>query len=111
MPSRDKKAVALKYEPDSDAAPVVVAAGYGEIASRIIDVGEQRGIPVFRDDSTASLLCMLEVGRNVPVELYEVVAAIYIELMTISQKIKGGTVPIETLINLDERSQEDDKPV
>ncbi len=110
MPSRDKKAVALKYEPGSDAAPVVVAAGYGEIASRIIDVGEQRGIPVFRDDSTASLLCMLEVGRGVPVELYEVVAAIYIELMTISQKIKGNSIPIQALPTPDERI-EDDQPV
>ncbi len=88
MAAKDKKAVALRYEPDEDLAPVVVAAGYGDIASRIIDVGEQRGIPVFRDDSTASLLCMLEVGRDVPVELYEVVAAVYVELMNISQKIK-----------------------
>ncbi len=85
---KDNKAVALRYDDASDAAPVVVAAGYGDIAGRIVDIAEKRGIPVFRDDSTASLLCMLDVGRNVPVELYEVVAAVYVELVKISRKIK-----------------------
>ncbi len=87
---KDSKAIALKYDESVDSAPVVVAAGYGDIASRIVDIAEKRGIPVFRDDSTASLLCMLEVGKNVPVELYEVVAAIYIELVKISKNIKDN---------------------
>ncbi len=88
MAAKDKKAVALKYNNEKDAAPVVVAAGYGDIAGKIVDIAEKRGIPVFRDDSAASLLCMLDVGKNVPVELYEVVAAIYVELMNISKSIK-----------------------
>ncbi len=88
MSAKDTKAIALKYDDTTDAAPVVVAAGYGDIASRIVDIAEKRGIPVFRDDSTASLLCMLDVGRAIPVELYEVVAAVYVELVKISRNIK-----------------------
>ncbi len=91
---KDTKAVALKYDETADAAPVVVAAGYGDVASRIVDIAEKRGIPVFRDDSAASLLCMLDVGSNVPVELYEVVAAIYVELVTISKRIRENGVNI-----------------
>lgn len=61
---KDNKAVALKYNSDSDLAPVIIASGYGEIANKIIEIAEQNGIPVFRDDSAASLLCMLDVDRK-----------------------------------------------
>ena len=49
--SKKSKAVALKYNVEEDLAPIVIASGYGEVAERIINVAEQRGIPVFRDDS------------------------------------------------------------
>ena len=63
---------------------MVIASGYGDVAERIIDIAEQRGIPVFRDDSAASMMCMLEVGSSIPQELYQVVAAIYVHLLSIS---------------------------
>ena len=83
--AKKSKAVALKYNVEEDLAPIVIASGYGEVAERIIGVAEQRGIPVFRDDSAVSLLCMLEVGSNIPPELYEVVAAIYCQLLKTSR--------------------------
>lgn len=83
------KAVALKYNSETDNAPIVIASGYGKTADRIIDVAEKSGIPVFRDDSAASMLCMLEVGSNIPPELYEVVAAIYCQLLKTASEIKG----------------------
>ncbi|MBQ8378627.1 MAG: EscU/YscU/HrcU family type III secretion system export apparatus switch protein [Oscillospiraceae bacterium] len=82
------KAVALKYDTDKDAAPVVVASGCGEIAKKIIDIAEKNGVPVYRDDSAASLMCMLEVGNTIPPELYQVVAAIYVSLLNASGKLK-----------------------
>ena len=85
---KQEKAVALKYKPDSSDAPVVIASGYGSIAEKIINIAEKRGIPIFRDDSTASILCMLEVGKNIPPELYEVVATIYSQILKISNEIK-----------------------
>lgn len=87
--SKKNKAVALKYNAEDDAAPIVIASGYGITADKIIDIAEQRGIPVFRDDSAASLMCMLDIGANVPQELYEVVAAIYVELLKKSAEVKG----------------------
>ena len=75
--SRKNKAVALKYNVEEDTSPVV------------IDIAEKKGIPVFKDDSAASLLCMLEVGSNIPVDLYEVVAAIYCRLLEASARIKN----------------------
>lgn len=86
------KAVALKYNAGEDTAPVVIASGYGNVAEKIIDIAEKKGIPVYKDDSTASMLCMLEVGCDIPVELYEVVAAIYGKLIEVSESIKGKEV-------------------
>lgn len=86
--SKKNKAVALRYQEGEDAAPVVIASGCGNIAEKIIDIAETKGIPVFRDDSAASLMCMLDVGRPIPPELYQVVAVIYAQLMKISGDIK-----------------------
>ena len=92
MSKSENKAVALKYNADQDMAPVVIASGYGHIAEKIIDIAECRGIPVYRDDSAASLLCMLDVGKAIPPELYQVIAAIYCQLLTVAggAGITGG---------------------
>jgi len=87
--SETNKAVALKYNAEEDMAPVVIASGYGEVAGKIIDIAEQKGIPVFRDDSTASLLCMLEIGSTIPEELYQVIAAIYCQLLKVASDLKS----------------------
>lgn len=86
--SRKNKAVALRYRENEDKAPVVIASGYGTVAENIVEIAEQKGIPVFRDDSAASLMCMLEVGQSIPTELYQAIAAIYAQILTISQEIK-----------------------
>ncbi len=92
--SKKNKAVALRYSMEEDAAPIVIASGYGHIADKIIDIAENQGIPVFRDDSAASMLCMLEVGKTIPPELYQIVAAIYVQLLKTSESIqKGLTLP------------------
>lgn len=86
--SNSKTAVALKYNTDKDYAPVVVASGYGSVAEKIIEVADQNGVPVFRDDSTAAVLTMLNVGQEIPSSLYEVVAGIYVEILKASQELK-----------------------
>lgn len=88
MSQSKNKAIALKYDREHDSAPVVVASGCGEIAKKIIDVAEKNGIPVYRDDSAASLMCMLQVGSSIPKELYEVVAGIYVSLLKSSKELK-----------------------
>lgn len=99
--SKRNKAVALKYNMEEDVAPVVIAAGYGDVAQRIIDLAEKQGIPVFRDESAASLLCMLDIGKNIPEELYQVVAAIYCQLLDTSEKIRAMMTITEPSSNYD----------
>ena len=92
MSKSDIRAAALRYEPGCDLAPVVIASGYGEIAERIINVAEQSGIPVYRDDSVSSMLCMLDVGKNIPPDLYEIIAKVYCSILSTAEKFKK-TVP------------------
>jgi flagellar biosynthesis protein len=76
---RLQKAAALKYnESDPEAAPVVVASGSGCIAQKIINIAEQSGVPVFRDNSLATLLSQLQAGTEIPPEFYRAVVDIYV---------------------------------
>lgn len=76
---RLQKAAALKYsETGPDAAPVVVASGSGHAAQKIIGIAEKNGVPVFRDNSLATLLSQLQSGAEIPAELYRAVVEIYV---------------------------------
>lgn len=81
-------AIALRYNPEKDFSPVVVASGHGPVAEKIIQIADETGVPVYRDDSAAALLTMLEVGKNIPPELYQVVASIYVEVLKLSDEVK-----------------------
>ena len=78
-------AVALKYNPEKDYTPIVVASGHGHVAEKIINLADENGVPVYRDDSATALLTMLNVGQGVPPELYQLVAGIYVQIMQVSK--------------------------
>ena len=70
-------AVALRYDGVRMAAPVVVAKGAGFIAERIRQIAAEHGIPIIENKPLArSLHKVVEVGREIPVELYQAVAEI-----------------------------------
>lgn len=73
-----QKAVALKYNPDKNGAPVIVASGMGYLAERITETAMAAGVPVYEDDSLATLLTQLQLGAEIPVELYQAIVDIYI---------------------------------
>ncbi len=69
-----RKAAALRYSPEKNNAPEVVAVGKGEIASKIIENAKENNVPVYEDESLANDLSKLKPGLEIPRELYEVVA-------------------------------------
>lgn len=73
---KNKKAIALQYDPVLDSAPKVIATGQGIIAEKIITTAKQENIPVHKDKKLADTLSTLEIGEYIPPELYEVVAQI-----------------------------------
>lgn len=71
-----KTAVALGYDPESGEAPYVVAAGKGALAEKIVVEATKNDIPQYEDEKLVSSLSKLEIGENIPPELYEVVAQV-----------------------------------
>ncbi|MGX8702357.1 EscU/YscU/HrcU family type III secretion system export apparatus switch protein [Caproiciproducens sp.] len=87
---RTNHAAALRYSQDSPhSAPVVVASGSGYAAQKIIDIAQENGVPVYHDDSLASLLSQLEAGREIPPELYQAIVDIYIYFLNYSFEATG----------------------
>lgn len=72
-----RRAVALQYGP-GDGAPVVVASGMGHLAEKIVEVAAESGVPIYEDNSLATVLTQLQLGREVPEELYKAIVEIYV---------------------------------
>jgi len=70
-----KKAAALKYE-RGKGAPRVVAKGEGKLAERIVELAKEAGVPVLEDKGLVEFLMEVEVGEEIPPELYRAVARI-----------------------------------
>jgi len=82
----NKKAVALTYDEDRQAAPVIVASGMGYLAEKIVETAEKSGVPVYEDNSLATLLTQLELGTEIPEELYKAIVDIYIYFLNYKTK-------------------------
>lgn len=74
----NKRAVALKYDATKSKAPVVIASGSGFIADKVVEIAEESGIPVYRDDSLSVLLSQLDIGSEIPEELFSSIVDIYV---------------------------------
>ncbi len=84
---KDKKAVALKYD-STKVAPEVVAKGSGYLAEKILEKGKEADIAVYEDKQLVEELTKLEIGENIPPELYEVVAKILLFISDLD-KLQG----------------------
>ena len=73
---RRKKAVALKYDHDSNTAPKVVAKGAGYIAEQILSLAEENDIHVHEDPDLLNILAALDLQSEVPEHLYIAIAEI-----------------------------------
>ena len=82
-----KIATALKYRM-GDNAPIVVASGKGIIADRIIETAKKNKVHIHIDPDCASLLSLVEVGGEIPQELYEIVAKVLAFVNSIDKKFK-----------------------
>ncbi len=74
---KEKTAVALSYEP-GDTAPKILATGKGHMAEKIIEAAKENDVPFYKDNKLADTLSKLDIGENIPPELYEVVAEILV---------------------------------
>ena len=70
-------AVAIRYEMDSMASPLVVAKGKNYLALRIRQKAIEHGVPIIENPPLArGLYTAAEVGQEIPAEFYRAVAEV-----------------------------------
>ena len=67
-----RRAAAVRY--DGKGAPHLVGKGRGHVADAILETARASGIPIREDAVLAQALGSLEIGTQIPPELYEAVA-------------------------------------
>lgn len=69
-------AVAIRYAPDENPLPVVIAKGFDEEAARLRREAHSADVPIVGNPPVARALYKVEIGAPIPEELFETVAAI-----------------------------------
>jgi len=72
----ESRAVAIKYDPDKDGAPRVMAKGRGWRAEAIIELARASGVPIHEDRALVEVLSKLDLEQEIPPEFYQIVAEI-----------------------------------
>ena len=76
QPRIPKSAIALRYDPNRDVAPLVVASGKDYIADQILDMARRHKVPIREDKALAGILAGLDLGSYIPPEMYRAVAEV-----------------------------------
>jgi flagellar biosynthesis protein len=84
--TRHQLAVALHY--DKTGAPRVVAKSRGSLGARIIEVAKAHDIPIEENEVLAGALSHVELGDEIPIELYKAVAEVLIFVLRLSGRIR-----------------------
>jgi flagellar biosynthesis protein len=77
IPSLRQKAIAVQYNPE-ETAPKITAKGAGHVAERIMENARAADIPLHKNAALVEELTRIDLGANIPPELYEVVARVLI---------------------------------
>ena len=80
-------AIALHYE-KGNGAPRVVAKGKGAIGARIVDLARAHDIPIEENEVLAGALSRVELGEEIPPDLYKAVAEVLVFLLRLSGRIR-----------------------
>lgn len=84
-----QKAVALYY--DGKSAPHISAKGTGLVAQQIMEIAQEHGVPLCDNPSLVDLLVTLELGDEIPENLYIAVAYIIAFAYQLEGKTPDGS--------------------
>jgi flagellar biosynthesis protein len=84
--SYSKKAVALRYNKETDSAPRVVAKGRGSVAEKILQIAKEYDIPLKEDPLLVEALSTLDLYQEIPSELYRAVAEVLAFVYRLTKK-------------------------
>jgi flagellar biosynthesis protein len=84
--SSSRLAVAL--HDDKSGAPRVTAKGKGSIGAKIIEVAKANNIPIEENEVLAGALANVEIGDEIPTELYKAVAEVLAFVLGLSRQVR-----------------------
>jgi flagellar biosynthesis protein len=87
MSEDSKLAIALHYEKGSG-APVVVAKGRGTIGAKIVEIAKAHDIPIEENEVLAGALSKIELGEEIPTDLYKAVAEVLVFVLRLSGRVR-----------------------
>jgi flagellar biosynthetic protein FlhB/flagellar biosynthesis protein len=90
MSEEVEMAIALKYDKDKDTAPRVVAKGLRLKAEKIREIARQYNIPFMKNVPLANALYRVDVGQEVPEELYDAVAEVLNFVFELQREQQAG---------------------
>ena len=72
----NNKPISVALEYDGENAPSVTANGIGDLADQIKAIAAQHGIPLHEDKQLVNVLAQIELGDEIPENLYVAVAEV-----------------------------------
>ena len=79
-------AVALRYQPERDNAPIVLAKGQDSLAQRIVEIAEANHVAVMENVPLArALYAEAELNREIPPNLYNAVAEVLVYVFKLNK--------------------------
>ena len=87
-PGNQTRAVAIRFEEGKDQAPQVIAQGKGAIANRIIELAQKNGIPLQEDPLLVENLLDMDLGDNIPPQLYLAIADILLMISELENSVR-----------------------
>lgn len=82
-----KFGIALKFTPDENKGPKILAKGEGLLGEKIKGVAKRHGVPIVEDAPLAEALSPIPVGQEIPENLYRAVAGVF--AFVLSQKTEA----------------------
>ncbi len=79
-------AAVLRYDDTEGGTPQVVAQGTGAVARKIMELAKEHNIQMQEDEGLVGQLLDIDLGSNVPPQLYSVIAEILILLEEMDKK-------------------------
>ncbi|OIJ16921.1 flagellar biosynthesis protein FlhS [Anaerobacillus alkalilacustris] len=79
-------AAVIRYDDDSGKGPQVVAHGKGHIANQIIELAKKNNIHMQEDPLLVENLLDMDLGDNIPPQLYAVMAEILLLIEQMEKK-------------------------
>ena len=91
-PDQVTRAVALRFDEETDTVPRIIAQAKGEIAKRIVELALEYDIPIYSDSGLVEQLLELDYYSEIPPHLYKAVAQVIVYVYQLGgQKTKNGT--------------------